>query len=386
MRIAIFQHTLNPTVIGWVRGLEERGHSVLNVIAYDTEPIGGWPDDLDVVILPNTSGRTNRLMRRVRPSVRKASYAFASTRSVSALLREERIEVALVKLYSLRNVIVLLMALRRRVRRVAWAEGTAPLAAKWRFLRTIGVVPRRWFVTNDARAGGVATPLDPPIGSVEVITYAPDAPPVRPAAMLGPGASSATVSVTAADGPIRMLVVSAFWDVDSKRPGWVLEAAHRAGILDGSVTFSFVGAGKEDADVFRRLQARIAELDASAVVETRLNVPFVAMSEVYAAHDVLVLPSLKEQFGMVVPEAMGHGLAVVASDAIGALGIIAPEVTGLIFPVDDLDALAGSLQRLAEDPGLARRMGRAGREFIEAHASSTVTADAILRLIGGGRR
>ena len=371
MRIAIFQHTLNPTVIGWVRGLERAGHEVVNVIAYDTEPVGGWPSDLDVVVLPNTSWRTNRVMRRLSPSTRKASYAFASFRSVRRLLLERRIDLVLVKIYSLRNVIVMLAAVTVRIRRIAWTEGTAPPNRKWRALRAIGVVPRAWFFTNHHRVGEIVDPAPTHHGGTPVIAYAPAA--IHPDDPRPPDGE--------APRPLRVLVVSAFWDVDAKRPGWVLEAAHRAGTLDGRARFTFVGAGKEPSAVLDGLRRRVAELDVGTLVDVRLNVPFVEMDEVYAAHDLLVLPSLREQFGMVVPEAMAHGLAVIASDAVGCRGLVVPEHTGLVFDVDDLDGLTAALGRLVTDPADVRRMGGAGRALIAEHASAEVAAERILELL-----
>ena len=376
MRIAIFQHTLNPTVLGWVRGLERAGHEVVNVIAYDTEPIGGWPSDIDVVILQNTSSRTNRVMRRLRPSTRKAVFAFASLRSVRRLLIDRRIDVVLVKIYSLRNVVVLLAALTCRVRRIAWAESTAPTTRKWRVLRAVGVVPRALFVTNHHQVGEVAGPERPARRAAPVIPYAPEE--VRaPRSDHGLGGAAAR--------PVRVLIVSAFWDVDAKRPGWALEAAHRAGLLDGSARFSFVGAGKEPSSVLDGLRRRIEELDVASFVDVRMNVPFVEMSPIYAEHDLLVLPSLREQFGMVVPEAMSHGLAVIASDVVGCRGLIVPERTGLVFPVDDLDGLAAALGRLVRDPATIHRFGAAGRELVEQRASAEVTAGRILALLSRGR-
>ena len=371
MRIAIFQHTLNPTVLGWVRGLERAGHEVVNVIAYDTEPIGGWPSDLDVVVLPNTSWRTNRVMRRLSPSTRKAVYAFASFRSVRRLLVDQRIDLVLAKIYSLRNVIVMLTALERRIPRIAWMESTAPPTRKWRALRAVGVVPRRWFVTNHHEVGALTDPARTHHGRTPVIPYAPAT--IHPDDPRPPDGG--------ASRPLRVLVVSAFWDVDAKRPGWVLEAAHRAGILDGRARFAFVGAGKEPSAVLDGLRLRVAELDVGPLVDVRLNVPFVAMDEVYAAHDLLVLPSLREQFGMVVPEAMAHGLAVVVSDAVGCRGMVVPERTGLVFDVDDLDGLAAALGRLVTDPAEVRRMGDAGRALIAEHASAEVAAERILGLL-----
>ena len=75
------------------------------------------------------------------------------------------------------------------------------------------------------------------------------------------------------------------------------------------------------------------------------------LSRALAEHDVLVLPSRYEGFGIVIAEAMAHGLAIVATRA-GAI----PEVTAtadaaLLVPPGDRRALAAALASLARDPG-----------------------------------
>ena len=90
------------------------------------------------------------------------------------------------------------------------------------------------------------------------------------------------------------------------------------------------------------------------------------MAEVYAQHDVLVLPSEREAIGMVVPEAMAGGLVTVTSSAVGANVYVLPEETGFIFPVRSVPALAACLERLT-DPALVRQLGMAGADHIQAH-------------------
>lgn len=63
--------------------------------------------------------------------------------------------------------------------------------------------------------------------------------------------------------------------------------------------------------------------------------------------DVLVLPSGYEPWGLVVNEALGFGVRVLASDAVGAAAdLITPE-NGAVFPVGDVARLAAELMRSA---------------------------------------
>jgi glycosyltransferase involved in cell wall biosynthesis len=99
----------------------------------------------------------------------------------------------------------------------------------------------------------------------------------------------------------------------------------------------------------------------------------VELRNLYAASDVLVLPSIptrtfREPWGLVVNEAMNRGLPVIATDAVGAAagGLVRDGHNGLVVPAGDGAALAGALERLAGDAQLRRRLGKAGAEDVRA--------------------
>ena len=85
----------------------------------------------------------------------------------------------------------------------------------------------------------------------------------------------------------------------------------------------------------------------------------------YALCDVFVLPSSAEPWGLVVNEVMATGKPVVLSDQVGcACDLVRNGVNGFVFPMGDIDALAGALRRILCDRDNAARMGRASREII----------------------
>ena len=62
-------------------------------------------------------------------------------------------------------------------------------------------------------------------------------------------------------------------------------------------------------------------------------------------HDVLVLPSRFDSFGMVVAEAMACGLSAIVSDHVGAKEMIQNGQNGFITPAGDPEALATAMRR-----------------------------------------
>ncbi len=81
----------------------------------------------------------------------------------------------------------------------------------------------------------------------------------------------------------------------------------------------------------------------------------------YDMADVVVLPSEREPWGLVVNEAMACATAVVVSDQVGCAGDLVTSDCGIVFPSGDADALAAALVRCLEN---SAAMGRAGREAI----------------------
>jgi glycosyltransferase involved in cell wall biosynthesis len=83
-------------------------------------------------------------------------------------------------------------------------------------------------------------------------------------------------------------------------------------------------------------------------------------ARLYETASVFAFPSLDEGFGMPVLEAMAHGVPVVASRT-SSLPEVADDAAVLVDPMD-VGAIAGALQRLADDAAERGRLAQAGRE------------------------
>jgi glycosyltransferase involved in cell wall biosynthesis len=86
--------------------------------------------------------------------------------------------------------------------------------------------------------------------------------------------------------------------------------------------------------------------------------------------DVLTAPSVptrdgrREGIPVVLMEAMGSGVPVIASNLSGIPELVNDQVTGTLVPPGDSAALADALERYLKDLELRHRLGRAGREKV----------------------
>lgn len=128
----------------------------------------------------------------------------------------------------------------------------------------------------------------------------------------------------------------------------------------------------------RRLEGQARELGiADRVLFTGYRRDAAALLD---ALDVFVLPSSIEGMPLVVLEAMARGKPVVAT-AVGGTGeAVLDGETGLLVPPGDPKRLATAIGLLLADPGLAERLGRAGRDRARSHYSEEAMTQRILEL------
>lgn len=103
-------------------------------------------------------------------------------------------------------------------------------------------------------------------------------------------------------------------------------------------------------------------------------------SALLEACDICVFPSRSEAFGTVIPEAWAHRRPLIAAAADGPRGFVDPGRTGLLVPIDDVEALAGAITRVIDEPALAESLAEAGHARYLAEFTERACVERYLAL------
>ena len=118
-----------------------------------------------------------------------------------------------------------------------------------------------------------------------------------------------------------------------------------------------VGTGKLESE----LKAKVNELGLNHKVHFMGNLSFDELKYTFADCDIFVLPSVanSEAFGIVQMEAMVYGKPVINTDLpTGVPHVSLDGKTGITVPPNDALALAGAIQKLADDDDLRQEYGQ----------------------------
>ena len=86
------------------------------------------------------------------------------------------------------------------------------------------------------------------------------------------------------------------------------------------------------------------------------------LGAMFAQSDVFVLPSIEEGQALVIGEALGFGLPIIATENTGADDVIIDGREGFIVPIRDAQALAEKIDRLLGNDDLRRTMAAAATQ------------------------
>lgn len=155
-----------------------------------------------------------------------------------------------------------------------------------------------------------------------------------------------------------------------------------------NIALVFVGEGSEEGrlrTMTKELGLRVrngAEEKANAAAGPEVVFyPFQQVDKTplfFSRCEAFILPSLYEEWGLVVNEAMACGAPVLVSENVGcAKDLLVPDKNGFTFDPQDAASLLCLLQRFIDDPLLSRRLGAHGREHIAAWGPDRFASGAI---------
>ena len=367
MRIALVQKNFHPNSVGLIRGLQERGHTVLNVIQYYRLP----PDQSEVkvrsVVVPYgpvsrrlLTGSKKRLDRRAVPRLSILIREFRQFRPDIVIVKETRAAALIAGLIGrLVGAKVVLMSNKPRpFRSIPWlATVGRPLLPNIKF--HMGHAGR---IGEDLRLG--------PAGKSRLLPYPVTAGP-DPAARVG-------AMLADRDRPIRIITIGLL-DNPRKQNWMVVEAIAAAG-LHRAAEVTFVGLGSESSRDYLAIRDAEARLDLSAS-EILLNVPHQEVLQLLPQFDLCVLPAKDEPFGVIIPEAMASGVPAICSDTCGSRVCFEDGVSGLVFTTDVIQDLAAKIALLERDRDLLARMTLKAYETATRQLSPAAWAAAFEQLL-----
>ncbi len=131
-----------------------------------------------------------------------------------------------------------------------------------------------------------------------------------------------------------------------------IDVLHRTNRLAG-LKFVFVGSGT----LFSEVQQNILEFKLNGVASLHSVAPFEGMADLYKSAYALILPSIVEGYPTTVIEAGMFGVPTIATHTIGNCDAVLHNETGILVPLDDVEALASAISVLADDPAFRNRLG-----------------------------
>lgn len=127
--------------------------------------------------------------------------------------------------------------------------------------------------------------------------------------------------------------------------------------------------GTDDEDLVPQMQRLAEKLQISDRVQfLPRTVLGYDKEHLFAAARLFVLPSYSENFGNTVLEAMQRGVPVVVTPEVGAAEIVRQAHGGMVVQGDPAP-LGEAINRLINDPALARSLGEAGRRYVLEHCA-----------------
>jgi glycosyltransferase involved in cell wall biosynthesis len=171
-----------------------------------------------------------------------------------------------------------------------------------------------------------------------------------------PGTDRAPIAHGSRDGRVHLLIVASV--VPRKGHDVLVDAL--AAIPDRTWRLTCVGSLDRDPKTADAVRAKVAAAGLDPYVAFVGEGDAASVDGYYDRADVFVLPTFHEGYGMVVAEAIAHGLPVVSTPT-GGIAALVGEEAGLLVPAGDVRALTDALSRIVADAALRETLAAGAR-------------------------
>jgi glycosyltransferase involved in cell wall biosynthesis len=168
------------------------------------------------------------------------------------------------------------------------------------------------------------------------------------------------------------LLTVAMMRQDVKRHSYLLLGEALKQIRESAWQLLVIGDGPARAEI----EAAFAPLGEDRAVFAGA-LPEAGLPACYAACDLYVWPAVREAYGLAMLEAEAAGLPVVAGREGGVVEVVQHDVTGILTPPRDPEALARAVETLLADPDRRGKMAKAAGGFVAGQRSLDRAAEAL---------
>lgn len=167
------------------------------------------------------------------------------------------------------------------------------------------------------------------------------------------------------DEPFQIVCVASYEEVKGHK--YLVKACEVLSQRGIDYTCHFIGYGPLRQEV----EKQIADAGLSDNFKIYGGLPRTEVLKMYEIADTFVLPSVptsngkKEGVPVVLMEAMSSCVPVISSQISGIPELVKDGHSGLLTEPRDVNGLADALQKLHDNPALRRKLGKAGRRFVQ---------------------
>jgi glycosyltransferase involved in cell wall biosynthesis len=196
-------------------------------------------------------------------------------------------------------------------------------------------------------------------------------------AVVEPGTDAAPLAHGSSDATVNLLCVGSF--IPRKGHATLIRALAR--IPQRNWQLTCIGGMDKDPGAVDRLRRLLREENLEGAVRFAGEKDGPALALEYARADVFVLATEYEGYGMVVAEALAHGLPVISTPTGGIPSLVGSDA-GILVPPGDVASLSHALSGIIGDAALRSRLSAGARRVRGTLKSWDDSAAAMSEAIG----